>query len=462
MNIRRKVMGLQLLIFILVLVPLTLLVDHQVRDLYVDHLIDELNEESEKLRQLPVDDQQHHLQSIIADLAEVSVRDYLLLDQRGKVVISTLPAEITEELLDRDVVQRVLQGVTGTSTHPPSGMEDLFYFNAGPIKGTEGEVHGALLLFASMEPVNKALTEFRLMMGLLGTGALMLAAWLLYAMAGQMVAPLLKMKDVTGHLANRNYRVRVEVGGEDEVGQLSKSINELATRLQHHEERQQDFLADVTHELRTPLSYLQGYSQVLEENWVQDEEERKRYLALIVRETRRLKRLVSELTELSEIDADGLKVERVKTDFAEIVRLTEAKLLPAAEEKGIRLRVERRTAGSLLVIGDPDRLEQVLFNLLTNAISHTAEGEQIVLRYRVEKKELHVQVQDTGAGIPASDLPHIFDRFYRVEKSRNRERGGMGLGLAIAKGIIDRHGGQIWVESIEGSGTTFSFTLPLA
>jgi signal transduction histidine kinase len=462
MNIRWKVVLMQFAIFLTVLVPLTLLVDNQVRELYVDHLADELNEESQKLRQLPDDDQQHHLQSIIAALSEVSVRDYLLIDEKGKVIISTLPDEITQELLGRDVVQQVLRGASANSRRAPSGMEDLFFFNGGPIRGTGNEIHGALFLFASMEPVNRALAEFRIMMALLGTGALMLAAWLLYGLAGGMVRPLLKMKDVTQHLANRNYQARVQVSTEDEVGQLGKSINELAKRLQHHVEQQQEFLADVTHELRTPLSYIQGYSQVLEQDWVQNEEERKKYLALIVRETNRLQRLVSELADLSELHAEGMKITLVKTDFQEVAVQVQAKMMAVAHKKGVELTVERPQLEPLFVLGDPDRLEQVLLNLLSNAIRHTPEGGRITVRYQSVGRDLHVQVQDTGAGIPAEDLPHVFDRFYRVDKSRNRAKGGMGLGLSIVKGIIDRHGGQVWVESEEGKGTTFFFTVPVA
>ncbi|TCP55519.1 HAMP domain-containing protein [Tumebacillus sp. BK434] len=462
MNIRYKVMLMQFAIFLAVLIPLTLLVDQQVRDLYMEHLIDELNEESDKLSQLPDDDRQHHLQSIIQSLSEVSIRDYLLLDADGQVVISTLSSLTTQDLLGREMVQNVLRGAVGNSRQAPSGQEELFYFTARPIHGTAGEIHGALLLFASMEPVHAAVDKFRVMITTLSAGALVLAGWLLYTMAGQMVAPLLKMKDVTRSLANRNYEARVVASGEDEVGQLAQSINELASRLQHHEEQQQEFLADVTHELRTPLSYIQGYSQVLAENWVQDEAERQKYLALIVRESQRLQRLVSELTDLSGAQGEGMKVVLIRTDFQKVVREAYAKLVPAAQEKGIELRIERGQQGALFVIGDPDRLEQVLFNLLTNAIQYTPQGGLVRVQYEADGDDLRVRVQDTGIGIPARDLPHVFDRFYRVDKSRNRANGGMGLGLSIVKGIIDRHGGQIWVGSEAGKGTSFFFTVPLA
>lgn len=462
MNIRRKVVLMQFAIFLAVLLPLTLLVDAQVRELYMDHLVDELNDESQKLSRLPDDDRQQHLQNIIESLSEVSIRDYLLLDERGQVVISTLSSETTQEMLKRDLVQGVLRGAGGNSRQSPSGQEELFYYTARPIHGTEGEIHGALVMFASMEPVNAAVSEFRVMIATLATGALVLAGWLLYTMAGQMVAPLIKMRDVTRLLATRNYQARVVESGQDEVGQLAQSINELASRLQHHEEQQQEFLADVTHELRTPLSYIQGYSQVLEENWVQDEAERKKYLALIVRESQRLQRLVSELTDLTGAQGEGMKVVLVRTDFQKVVRETTAKMLPAAQEKGIELRIDRGQQGPLFVIGDPDRLEQVLLNLLTNAIQYTSQGGRVLVRYEANGDDLQVRVQDTGIGIPARNLPHVFDRFYRVDKSRNRAKGGMGLGLSIVKGIVDRHGGQIWVGSEEGKGTTFFFTVPLA
>jgi signal transduction histidine kinase len=302
------------------------------------------------------------------------------------------------------------------------------------------------------------------MMLAIGGGALLLAGGISYVFATRMVRPLLNMKDVTMQLAGGHYEARVQDNPADEIGTLARSINELGKRLKHHEDMRSEFLANVTHELRTPLSYIRGYSQVLEQGLVTDDAEKDKYLRLIMRESQRMQRLVNDLSEQAELGSEGFQFVMERIDLRELITATCEKLVPIAGEKQIEITFYSvpPTAVPAYVLGDRDRLEQALINILQNAIRYTGEGGRIVVMMHCSDREIEVQVKDSGIGIPPRELPHIFERFYRVEKSRNREKGGLGLGLSIVKQIFDKHGGQVRVESEVGVGTVFYFTLPVA
>jgi two-component system sensor histidine kinase BaeS len=459
MKITWKIVLLLILLFAAVMTPLTLTIDALVVDLYTSHIADELKAEGQKMSSVMDDDQQQHLQHIIRALSEVSLHHYLLVDEKGNPILSTEAAERYVGDLDREPrLREVLQGRPVAFEHR-SADEPPHYVVGYPILGTEQQVHGGLFLFASLQPVDEALAHFHRRLLWIGGMALSSALLLIVMFARRLALPLLRMKDVTRELANRRYDARVKVKGADEISQLGESINELGARLQYHEEKRNEFLADVAHELRTPLSYIQGYSQVLEQGWVQDEAEQRRYLQLIVRETQRLQRLVGDLTDLAELQADGVRLEFTAVDLAEVVATTVEKMEPFAQEKGVRLQV---LAESSTVRGDRDRLEQVMINLLSNAIRFTEAGGEVKVRLLRRDCECELLVEDTGIGIPPEDLPHLFERFYRVEKSRNREKGGMGLGLAIVKRIVDSHGGRVTVESKLGKGTVVHLTFPIS
>jgi two-component system phosphate regulon sensor histidine kinase PhoR len=254
------------------------------------------------------------------------------------------------------------------------------------------------------------------------------------------------------------------------------------------------FVSDVSHELRTPLTAVKGSVETLRGGAVDDPIARERFLASIESETDRLIRLVNDLLTLSRADAQALTLRRRPVDLRTVVRSTTEKLTPRLVAKGLHLTVELPNT-SLTVSADPDRVEQVLVNLLDNALKHTPVGGKVTIAgYRLKVEGGHAEwfgcahhkplissprlpdggwailsVADTGEGIPAADLPHVFERFYRADRSRSRERGGSGLGLSIAKSLVEAHGGHIWLESTsracgtgEGeSGTTASFALPL-
>jgi two-component system sensor histidine kinase ResE len=234
------------------------------------------------------------------------------------------------------------------------------------------------------------------------------------------------------------------------------------------EKLRRDFVANVSHEIRTPLSMVQGYSEALLDDIVTSPEERKELVQVIYDESLRMGRLVKDLLDLSRMEAGHIELNRERIEVKPLVERVYRKFHGMAKDKNIRFEYDLADAELVLEAADSDRLEQVLTNLLDNAFRHTPEGKTVCIRADAVQHADHsrwvkIEIEDEGAGIPAEDIPYIFERFYKADKARKRAgSGGTGLGLAIVKNIIDAHGGQIQVKSALGQGTTFLIMLPVA
>jgi len=226
------------------------------------------------------------------------------------------------------------------------------------------------------------------------------------------------------------------------------------------EDLRREFLASVSHELRTPLGLLQGYVEALMDGMAEDKKDLENFLMIIDDETRRLKRLVDELMDLNQLETGHLKLNKRPLDILDLVNNVEIKFRQAAQQQGVALKVESPNTNLPQVRGDGDRIQQVLINLVSNALQHTPPGGEIIIRVHPEENELLVEVTDTGEGIDPEELPFVWERFYKIDKSRTRGKGGTGLGLAIVKRLVEAHGGNVGVRSTPGKGSTFFFTLP--
>jgi two-component system, OmpR family, sensor histidine kinase BaeS len=232
----------------------------------------------------------------------------------------------------------------------------------------------------------------------------------------------------------------------------------MATELEATEHRRVALIGDVAHELRTPLATIEGYTEGVLDGVVAPTEET---WALIYDEVGRLTRLVGDLQVLSRAEARQLPLHAVTLVPGELIAQAQARLAPQYDEKGVALLTDV-PPGLPAVQADPDRILQVLVNLLGNALRAPSAGGQVRVRTRLERDALVIEVCDTGMGIAPEHLPHLFERFYRVDKARSRTLGGHGIGLTISKALIEAHGGQLWAASDgPGSGATFTFTLPL-
>jgi signal transduction histidine kinase len=253
---------------------------------------------------------------------------------------------------------------------------------------------------------------------------------------------------------------RVEVSGSAELIEVASAFNDMAATLEQAEQLRRNLVADVAHELRTPLTVLQGNLRaILDEVYPLDKAE----VARLYEQTRLLSRLVNDLHELAQAEARQLPLNLQETDLAHLVSATVDTFRPAAEAKGVGLEAGLPASPALAQV-DAARLSQVLHNLLANALRHTPPGGTITLRAEAGTEAVCLTVADSGEGIPAEHLPHIFDRFYRTDPARSRDQGGAGLGLAIARAIVEAHAGQIEAASPgpSGQGTLFTIRLPLA
>jgi two-component system, OmpR family, sensor histidine kinase BaeS len=273
--------------------------------------------------------------------------------------------------------------------------------------------------------------------------------------ARRLAAPLRDVSAAAQRIAEGDYAARVEPQGAAEVASLADSFNQMAARLEAQEQLRVDFIANASHELRTPLTNLQGYLEALRDGVV--EPDRTTFESLL-EEVERLVRLSHSLDTLaSGDDAAPLPGPAVELDLAVAVRTALDLARPGLERAGVRVALE--APPDLRARAEPDAVAQVMGNLLQNAARYTPAGGHVLVRAEPGSTFARVSVSNTGGGIPAVDLPHVFERFYRVDKSRDRTSGGAGIGLAIVQRLVEASGGQVGVESEPGT-TRFWFTLP--
>lgn len=287
-----------------------------------------------------------------------------------------------------------------------------------------------------------------------------LAAMVVSALLSRsIVAPLRAMMSASQRIAEGHYDERVQAAGQDELGQLAQRFNQMAEQLEQVESMRRQLIGDVTHELRTPLTAIKGSMEGLIDGVLPAVPET---FEQIRQEADRLSRLVDDLQELSRVEARAYPLDLKPVDVSALLGTLNKRLGFQFDEQGVALTLSLPPF-PVRVHADEDRILQVLTNLVGNALQYTPSGGSVTLDVEVIGSTAQFSVKDTGLGIPAEHLTHIFDRFYRVDKSRSRARGGSGIGLTIARHLVEAHGGQIWAQSDgAGCGSVFFFTLPLA
>ena len=256
-------------------------------------------------------------------------------------------------------------------------------------------------------------------------------------------------------LARGDFSQRVDVKSKDEVGELAGAFNSMAQELAAAETVRRNMVADVAHELRTPLSNLRGYMEAIKDGLVTPDATT---IDTMHEEVGVLTRLIEDLQELALAESGQLGLDFQACDLADLSRKEIAAHLPTAEEAGVTIVSDLPDSAPLR--GDPGRLAQAVRNLLTNAVNYTPEGGMVTVSVSTSGDEVEVRVSDTGPGIPEDQIPQVFERFYRVDRSRSRATGGTGLGLTIARRLVEAHGGRITLDSQVGEGASFSIVLP--
>lgn len=302
-----------------------------------------------------------------------------------------------------------------------------------------------------LQGINRAL----FLGGLAATGIAVLLGAIL---ANSLTRPLREVADASQALAQGELGQQVPVRTRDELGALAISFNQMSEALAHATHQRRQMTADIAHDLRTPLTVLSGYLEAMEEGALPPTPER---LAIMQQEVNGLRRLVDDLRTLSLADAGELPLQLHETNVAELLAQVRAAYAPQAERQGVTMTAEASPDLPAVRV-DPERMRQVLGNLLGNALRHTPPGGRISLSAAPDDGALLLSIADTGSGIAPGDLPYVFDRFYRGDRARPEGQGESGLGLPIARSLVEMHGGTIGIQSGPGAGTTFLIRLPVA
>lgn len=430
-------------LILIVMIPLQLALAQLLTGFYVSQVRDPLLYHSAQLAHMLAETPESI--TIAPMMGQMVGGEVLILDRQGRPVDFPGASRLTPPP-QSVAVARKLEPFAG-QVQLPNGQQVIL--TAVPIPG----MLGAVALVAPAEPMQRSLAMARRYLMLAGVGSLLLGTGLAMMVARSLVRPVLSIEKATEQIAQGDLSTRIQVQTGDEIGQLAIAVNQMSEQLESYENRRKEFLANVAHELRTPLAYIRGYAQAVSEKVVPTGEQDK-YLRIIQEESVRLGRLVDDLMDLAQMDEGQLSFELQPLNLRIPIHQAVAAVEPLAREKGVKIHLE--FGQDLTVVhADGGRLQQVVMNLLDNALRHTPTWGQITVSEHSEEAGVVVKVADTGPGIAPEDLPHVFERFHK------RHSQGRGLGLAIVRSIIRTHGGEVGAVSEPGKGATFWFRLPV-
>ncbi|MGE8203599.1 sensor histidine kinase [Heyndrickxia sp. NPDC080065] len=317
---------------------------------------------------------------------------------------------------------------------------------------------GAIFIYQPIDDIYEPFKPLRTFMIIFMVIVLFLLVWIGHKITNYLLKPLKEMENVSKKMAKGDFSEQITVHNKDEIGQLAISLNTMAKSLNEVEMKRNQFLQNVSHELRTPLSYVKGYTEAILEGVYEDPKEINHSLIIIQKETERLIRLVHDLLDLAQLEDDSYPMKKNPIVYSQLISDVINNFDLALKNK--QIQVHLTLDEDIIIEGDEDRIAQVLSNLIHNAISYSQNGRDIIIKLSLEDHLSILKIKDHGPGIPKKDLPHIFERFYRVDKARTRNKGGSGLGLSICSQIIKKHSGQIHVESEKEKGTEFTIIIP--
>lgn len=373
--------------------------------------------------------------------------DVVITDKNQRVINASAPCGVFNKYLNFSLSNVPRNGIVVESKWD----EEPYISTVSPIF-VDNKVLGYVYMFQDTASVHSLIKRLNDHFLLAGWTAIILTLTIIIFLSKGITKPLIKMKEATSQISRGNFDVSLPISSDDELGDLAKSIERLANDLNYLKDERNEFLASISHELRTPLTYIKGYADILHKRDLPVVEQKK-YLEIIVEETNRLSNLIKELFELAKIDKNAFEIEKESIELYPFFTRIEQKLSPAFTEKNMELTVD--CPPDTILQADSLRLEQILLNLLDNSMKYSPAGAQILLKAWKNKDSIHIIVKDTGKGIPEKELPYIFNRFYRIDKSRTRSLGGAGLGLAIVKELVQAHGAEIYVRSEENVGSEF-------
>lgn len=364
-----------------------------------------------------------------------------------------------QKLTEEEFIQ-VLQGNVITKTGRFGGRFTVPVLTVGVPLRIRDRIRGAIFLHSPVQGIKSTLNDIYKNIWWAAFISAGLSVLFLYWMSRRISKPLIQMNEISREFAQGNFNRRVKVMTKDETGQLAVNFNAMADSLEKLEEMRRSFVANVSHELRSPLTSIMGYIQGVLDNTIKSDE-REKYLKISLSEAQRLNKLINELLDLTQIESGQFSLNMVVFDINEQIRRSLISYEDRINQKNIDVAVDFEDE-YCWVEADMDRIQQVVLNLLDNAIKYNRENGELIIRTWKRRDKAYIKIQDKGAGIPKEDIVHIWERFYQVDKSRSSKNEGRGLGLSIVKKIIEQHEQNIWVNSRMGDGTAFIFSLKSA
>lgn len=450
-------LGLTIMVlFLLVLLPFGFFIDHVFLQIYSTQAQEDTDELSKiltkTLDELPKSDSEFY-----EYLNLISGKEIVVFNEDGIIISNSIFEYTKGESMPDELISILREGRYVERDYFNPDTSEHYFFVGRPIIQNE-TFGGGVLVFSSITEIHHFMYDIR--NWTIGSIiiAIILALGFTIFMSKKLSKPLIEMEKATRAIAKGNLNTKVQIRSKDEMGSLAKAINDLSIELNNYRVNRSELLANISHELRTPISYLKGYAQLINRHQYRNNQELESYSEVIEKESNRFAKLIQELFELSKMEEGRIKLFLQSIDIEDVIESTIQKVKLKATNKNLDLvcKVDDKLPS---ITSDGAKIEQILLNLLENAINYTEQG-QITVRARNEKDFIIISVKDTGIGIPNEDLPFIFDRFHRVEKSRSREKGGTGLGLAIVFELVKQLKGTITVQSEPWTGSNFILSLP--
>ena len=404
------------------------------------------------------------LQTFMTALAENIDSDNFITDISGSVIASAYgsgltpeTSDISPELVSRAVNNQYIGQTTMNGMYSTSCYVVGVPITYSPADGDPVNV-GAVFASCSFRSFSDYRANLMQMFLLAAVAAFMVSFCIVWLYSYSLVRPLRDMASAARSFGDGNFSRRVPITGDDEIGQLAIAFNNMASSLATSESVRRNFIANVSHELKTPMTTIAGFIDGILDGTIPQEKQRY-YLQIVSDEVKRLSRLVRTMLDLSRIDSGELHLRPARFDITQTIFSALLSFERPIEEKRLEIR-GLEDAESLFVDGDPDMIHQVMYNLIENAVKFTNEGGYIQIGVIDCENRTVVRVRNSGPGIPADEVSLIFDRFYKTDKSRSKDKTGMGLGLYIVRTIIRLHGGEITASSVENEYCQFEFWLP--
>lgn len=455
-----KLGGTIILLFLMVLLPLGFVIDRAFSGFYYQEVQTEIEDLSSHYAESIAASNNPQTPYMLEMMAEFSKVKLYIVDAQGTIIANSgIPSLVSGTLIPTEELQTLSQGKSIEKVFIEPVDNQKYLVSGTPII-SQNEFYGGVYVISSIKTIDESLEKIRSMLWLAGFGAFFLAVAFTYILSKKLSNPLILMEKATRKIAEGDLKTRVSPPSKDEIGSLAEAINDLAIDLQKYRESRSEFFSNISHELRTPMTSIEGYTKVLKEKLYETEEEKEQYLDIIYQESTRLTRMIGDLFELSKMEEGKIQFDFEWIDLSEVLDSAIQKMKWKAQKKGLEIQAYIQPDLPFIYC-DGHRMAQVFINLMDNAIRYTEQGT-ISAKMWKENDEVRILIEDTGIGIPKDELAYIFERFYRVEKSRSREFGGTGLGLAIVKNLVEEQGGSIQAFSEIGKGTCFEITFSVS